>query len=148
MKILIAYATYSGSTSQAAQIVTDTLTTSGHTATLKTIAEIAPDELSSYDIIVFGSPSWDYEGKDGYPHGDFMTFINKVGDSRLEKKFAIFGLGDQSYQHFCGAVDILETFVTKIGGTLVQPSLRINGFYFDNEGNTQKIKEWAQKLSA
>jgi flavodoxin I len=62
------------------------------------------------------------------------------------KKFAIFGLGDSSYKHFCGAVDHLEELVKTMKGTLIVPSLRIDKFYSDQTGNMDKINAWADSV--
>ncbi|MBI2405362.1 flavodoxin domain-containing protein [Candidatus Gottesmanbacteria bacterium] len=145
MNILVAYATNSGGTAEAAQIVTDTLTTQSHTVTLKRITDVNPDALSTFDVILFGSPSWDYKDQEGVPHEDFIAFMEKMKGKTMSKPFAIFGLGDRSYPHFCGAVEHLEAFVKTIGGTLVGPSLRIDGFY-TKPGNRETVQKWAQQI--
>ena len=65
-----------------------------------------------------------------------------------DKSFAVFGCGDKSYLHFCGAVDELEGFVAQVKGKTASESLKIDGFFFDLEGNTEKIESWAAGLTA
>lgn len=145
MNILVAYATNSGGTKEAAQIVADALTKQNHTVTLEMIANVNPDTISPFDTILFGSPSWDYKDQEGLPHEDFIAFMEKMKGKQVAKPFGIFGLGDSSYTHFCGGVDHLEAFTKTIGGTLVGTSLRIDGFY-TKPGNQEKVKAWAEHL--
>jgi flavodoxin I len=147
MKLLILYATYSGSTQQASQIVKDTLLSKGHEVVLKLTADTKPAELSEYDGIILCTPTWDYDGKEGMPHEDYMTFMEACAGSVWPgKSFAILGLGDSSYSHFCGSVDHLEEFVKKVQGTLIHDSLRIDGFFFDQETNTTRIRDWSEAV--
>ncbi len=153
MNILVAYATNSGGTADAANIVSTALTSGNHQVTTKMIHDVAPDDLAAFDLILFGSPSWDYQDKEGVPHEDFIAFMEKMkglpagrqGKTLPNKNVAIFGLGDSSYTHFCGAVDHLEEFVKTLQGKLMSESLRIDGYY-THPGNQEKVKEWAEHL--
>lgn len=151
MHVLIAYATNSSGTLVTSVVIAQVLKNAGHQVTHKDIREVNPLDLSHFDVIVFGSPSWDYESPEGrlegQPHEFFRKFIkNAEGVSLPEKKFAIFGLGDTAYIKFTGAVDHLEAFVKKMGGKLVIPSLRIDGFYFNQPENEKKAAMWADNL--
>ena len=143
------YATNSGGTFMASEMVQSTLSKHNHTVTVKQVHETMPDEFANYDLVVLGSPSWDYEGAEGQPHEDYRPFMEKAtGKIFANKPFAIFGLGDRSYTIFTGAVNHLEEFVKKLQGKLVVESLRIDGFYFDQEKNVKLVEEWAEKLAS
>ncbi|MCX8008856.1 MAG: flavodoxin family protein [Patescibacteria group bacterium] len=145
MNILILYATNSGGTEMAAQMIGQHL--SDHTIEIKRVLEQNPDTLNQYDCILFGSPSWDYDGKEGQPHDDFWEFKKKMEGKTLNgKRCAIFGLGDSSYKIFTGAVDVLEQWVNEWKGTLIVPSIRIDKFYYQQAENAQLIEEWSKKL--
>lgn len=149
MNILIAYATYSGGTQAAGEFLSQTLTTAGHQVTLKMINEISFEDALNYDLRVFASPSWDYEGKEGQPHQDFITWMETNKDKKMEGKVcAVLGLGDSSYAHFCGAVQIIEDFLKNAGGVLKTESLKIDGYLFDMEKNNTLILEWSKKISS
>jgi flavodoxin I len=146
MKILLLYATNSGGTEMAAQMIAQHLST--HNVEMKRVLEEPAEDLNNYDAIILGSPSWDYGGKEGQPHDDFWEFKKKMeGKSEDGKKFAIFGLGDSSYKIFTGAVDELEKWVSEWKGTLVVPSLRMDKFYYQQAENTQLIEDWCKKLN-
>ena len=145
MNIGIFYATYSGGTQMATDFLSQDLKTAGHTVDLKPIAQVSFEDTLSYDLRIFASPSWDDEDKEGQPHVDFISFIEKsAGKNFGGKPCAIFGLGDISYGHFCGAVDHLEEFVKKSGGKLVTESLRIDNYMIDMDGYNKKLTEWAK----
>lgn len=149
MDILILYATYSSGTEIACQTIEGILKQHNHTITRKMVKETPLDELTRYDLIILGSPSWDYEGDEGQPHQDFINFITTNSPHTLpSKKFAVIGLGDSTYAHFCGAVDHLENFVKQVKGELLLPSLRVDGFYFNQEKNLEQIKQWAQEIAS
>lgn len=147
MNILLVYATNSGGTAQAAQMIADTLTGKGHTVTIQEAKETGPNHLTAAPLVILGSPSWDYNGMDGQPLQEMVEFLNRCKDVSLEKTpCAVFGLGDRSYTYFCGAVTYLEAFVTRVKGTLLVPSLKIDGFYMHPEAS-QNITAWANEVA-
>lgn len=149
MTILIIYATNSGGTLVVAQSISDLLTQKGHTLTVKEAAEVNPQELTGFDLIILASCTWDYAGEEGMPHEHFMNLSKQMEGQTLENKpFAIVGLGDSSYTHFCTSVDHLEAFVGKLKGKLLIESLRIDGFYFNQEENNKLVQSWTEKLAA
>lgn len=147
MNILLIYATYSSGTMQASQVVFDTLTGKGHTVTVKKAHEINIEDFIPHDLIILGSPSWLINNKDGMPHEDFVALIERSQGKTFEnKRFAIFGLGDESYAHFCGAVDHLKSFVEQGKGHLVGEVLRIDGYLFNEEKNAARLREWVEQI--
>lgn len=147
MNILLVFATNSGGTEMAAQLITQQLT--NHTVTMKRAVEATLEDVQQAECVILGSPSWDYAGKEGQPHDDFHAFQGKLASAQFDgKKFAVFGLGDTSYKHFCGAVDELETWISGWKGTLVVPSLRIDKFFYQQAEATEAINSWCQKLTS
>lgn len=147
MNILLVYATNSGTTMMAAQTMSDVLTKKGHLITMKEARVTSVEDFNASQAIILGSPSWEFEGRDGMPHEDIMSLIEKLKTSTFDgKPFAVFGLGDSTFPHFCGAVTHLEEFITTVKGKLVVPSLKIDKFFNDQTGNTEKITKWAESL--
>lgn len=146
MKVLIIYATNSGGTYVVSQLIKDTLSPK-HEVAVKKTTEVLPAETGAFDLIILGSPSWNFGGKEGQPHETMLALLNSLKTQKFSgKKFALYGCGDSSYTHFCGAVDELEQFAEEVDGRLVLPSLKIDGFYFDLEKNVAAVKAWATKL--
>ncbi|HCR81436.1 MAG TPA: hypothetical protein DIV47_03085 [Candidatus Pacebacteria bacterium] len=149
MNILLLYATNSGGTQQVSQMVASLLQENGHTVSVKNPKESNADELSVAGLIIFASPSWDYQDKEGMPHEDFISLLESLKGKTLENKpFAIVGLGDSSYAHFCGAVDEFEKVVQNLKGKLIVPSLKIDGYYLHMDENNQAVRDWTSKLLA
>lgn len=147
MNILLIYATNSGTTQVVAEFIADALTKAGHTMTVQEARKTNPEDLNAFKLVLFGSPSWDFNGMEGMPHEEFLPLMEKLHEIKFTgKQFAIFGLGDRSYKKFCGAVDVLETFVTEIGGTLAIPSIRIDNYYSNVDGFNGKILAWVNSL--
>lgn len=146
MKILICYATYSSGTQTASEFLEEHLKAT-HDVTRKQVKEVDPDEFKNYELIIFGSPSWEINKIEGMPHQDFIELTQKaLGKTYEDRTFAVFGLGDETYAHFCGAVDHLELFIMDMKAKLVHPSLKIEGFYFKKDENVKTLLEWSDKL--
>ncbi|OGG04953.1 hypothetical protein A2Z33_06690 [Candidatus Gottesmanbacteria bacterium RBG_16_52_11] len=148
MNILVIFATYSGGTQIASATLAEALKAEGHSVTVKGPAETQTDELVKSDAVVLCTPTWDFEGKEGQPHEDYVGFMEKTKGASLEgMPFAVLALGDSSYTHFCGSAEVLEAYVTSVGGILKVPSLKIDGYFFSQEKHTGSIREWAKSFS-
>lgn len=147
MNILLVYATNSGSTASAAQIISDVLSGKGHTVSIKDAKTATPEDVTTAPFFILGSPSWDHDGLEGQPLPEMEEFIARSKEIKLNgKPCAVFGLGDRSYTYFCGAVTYLEAFIKRTGGRLVVPSLKVDGFYMKPEASAN-ITTWANALA-
>ena len=147
MNTLIIYATYSGSTMMAAQTLGQALQQAGQLVELKMALDTQAADLQSAELVVLASPSWDYSGEEGMPHDDFMTMIEKFGETEFEDQaFAILGLGDSNYNKFCGAVDYLTQWIDRIGGKLIGQPLKIDQYFMNEQKANEAIQTWASTL--
>ena len=146
MKVLVVYATLSGSTMTAANIIADTLKAHGHEVTMATADQVTAANMTGVGAVLFGSPSWEDEGLDGQPLPEVRKCIEGLKPEDLTgKKVALFGLGDVSYPRFCGAVDVMAEKLKALNVTPMVESLRIDRYYSSPE-NEQKVKSWAERL--
>lgn len=145
-KILIAYATNSGGTLTASEFIQESLKTKNFEVALKDIRGVKKDTLTEYDLVIFGSPSWNYDNKEGQPHEFFTKFMTENNELAL-KKVAVFGLGDTAYLRFCGAVDIILDFAKKNGAEIIAEPLRVDGFFFSQKENEDLIEKWIEFLT-
>ncbi|MDO8669284.1 MAG: flavodoxin family protein [Candidatus Buchananbacteria bacterium] len=146
MKILISYATNSGGTYEAGLIIQDVLAQK-HQVDLKKALLTAPDDFNNYDLIIFGSPSWTFGDRDGFPHEDMLLFLNKLqGQSYPAKKFAVYGCGDSSYAVFCGAVEKMEATISQLQGQKIVDSLKLDGYFFKQKDNEIRVADFAKKI--
>lgn len=144
MNILISYSTNSGSTYVVARTIAASLEKK-HTTILKPASLAHELDVEKADIILLGSPSWDVNGKEGQPHETMLALVERLSTISLEqKRLLLFGCGDSSYTHFCGAVDELEIWAKTTKATLLLPSLRLDEFFFHEEKNITKTKAWIE----
>lgn len=143
MNILVIYDTYSSSTETAVKFATEILKNAQHSVQISKANVVDPTIFSNFDLIILASPSWWVDEKDGQPHIHYKDLFAKSENLNFSShSFAIFGLGDSTYAHFCGAVDCLEKFVKDHQGKIFIDSLRIDSFYFDQKNNEERLKNW------
>ena len=131
----------------AAELIASVLRGAGHEVDALTVDSATKDLVASHDVLIVGSPSWEDEGKDGQPLPEIRKFLESLtADDLKNKKVAVIGLGDISYPHFCGAVDVIEEKLKNLNVNLAIQSLKVDRYYSlpDNE---QKVKDWATNLS-
>lgn len=148
MKILLLYATNSGSTFLISQQIAQIYSEANHQVELVDIRFATPKNFQDHDLIIMGSPSWDNQELEGQPHQAFFDFFQQHQTLRFDdQRVCVFGLGDKSYIYFCGAVDVLKKWVEDRGGQIFHEPLRINRFYFhDPEVSFKQAEEWAQSV--
>lgn len=125
--ILIVYGSTTGNTESVAERVASTLSKAGHEVALKNAADIAAKGLAEgFDLVLLGCSTWGDE--DIELQDDFVPVYENLEEAGLGgKKVAVFGCGDSSYTHFCGAVDAIEEKAASLGANVVVGSLKIDG---------------------
>jgi len=141
---LIIYGSTTGNTEYVAETLADYLKGYDWEVTLSNVADAGVDELeTNYSLYLLGCSTWGEEEIE--LQDDFNDFYdNMTGDLRLSGKlFAIFGCGDSSYEHFCGAVDSIEDRVVDLGATIAGDSLKIDG-----DPEPADINEWIADITS
>lgn len=126
-KTLVVYGSTTGNTETVAEQVQAVLSQRCWEATLKNAADVSARGLAEgYDLVLLGCSTWgdqDIELQD-----DFVPLFEELDQAGLSgKKVAVFGCGDSSYTHFCGAVDAIEEKAGTLGAVLVTGALKIDG---------------------
>ena len=152
MTILIVYGTNSGGTMSAGQGLADRLTPAGHQVILKAAPDAQAADLDKPDLIILGSCTWsgDVNGvsEGGQLQEHMAQLVERLqGYNGQGRRFAVYALGDSSYDTFCQAADHLEKFVASIHGTLIVPSLRIDRYYFDHDTNDAALTVWVTSIN-
>jgi len=135
--------------------------------TLQNVAEISPSQMSAFDLLILGIPTWDY----GELQEDWEAVWLEIDDVDLtNKKVAIYGLGDQiGYpEWFQDAVGYLYEKVLDCGGevcgywpakgykferslALTENEEHFVGLALDDESefelSEQRISDWCKQLS-
>lgn len=92
--------------------------------------EIDKNILEKYDYFVLSAPTW----FDGELPNYWDEFVPDLEEMDLKnKKFAIFGLGDQKGypENFCDAIGILAGIIEDCGGTTVG-KVSVEGYTFES----------------
>jgi flavodoxin I len=138
---LIIYGTTTGNTEMLAGKIASVLKSVGVETTLENVIDVAVRELLEYDVILFGSPTWE----DGELQDDFADFYSDLERMDLKgKKAAVLGPGDSSYEHFCESVNIIEEGLRKCGAELILDGLKIDG---DVDESDKMVEDWTQQLT-
>ena len=140
---LIVFGSTTGNTEATAEMIENILKEKGVDVTVKNVVDAKVGELGKdYDLTVLGSSTW---GDDEIEfQEDFQSFYDELDDADLkDKKVALFGCGDSSYEYFCGAVDLLEDKMKELNAKLVNEPLRIDGEVDDAE---DEIQGWATEI--
>lgn len=148
MNICIAYETYSSSTETVVTIVATKLTEKGHAVTVRRMRDgVRPEDLKKTDLTIFATPSWFECGKEGQPHISFLNFMDTAqNESFSGMKFALIGLGDSTYAHFCHAIDLLGGFLERHEAQNIAPTLKLDSFLSNTEHETKRLEEWIDRL--
>ena len=126
-KILVIYGSSTGNTESIAKMIADGLSDAGHEVTLCNAADVAaPGLAEGYDAVLMGASVWgeaEIELQD-----DFEPLFQEFEKMGLEgRKLAAFASGDREYEHFCGAVDVIEERGNNCGAILMTEGLRLEG---------------------
>lgn len=147
MNILIVFDTYSGGTLDATTYVNKLLSEKNHQVVSKKVSDVTHADFSSSEFIIFATPSWYVDNKDGQPHINFKDITESNEDLHLKnKKVAVFGLGDEAYAHFGGGADVLTTFVKNKGAIIVSDPLKIDSYYANQKNAHEKLRHWIETL--
>ena len=144
-KAAIIFGSTTGNTETAAHIVSDAIRKMGWEASVMDVAGLPVNELEKdYDLILLGASTWGEEEIE--LQEDFAAFFEEMDTIRLDgRKLAVFGCGDSSFTHFCGAVDAIAAKVEEMGAVLVYDPLKIDG---DPQDAREEIVGWTEAVAA
>ena len=153
MKIDLIYGTNSSGTAMVAEIIAEALRTGKHQMTVRHARDVSAVTIGRAPLTILGSCTWErivggkkLEGQLQYHMFRLATSLRK---RRLtDYQFALFALGDSSYSLFCHAADELEQLVVDIGAQQIVPTLRIDGWFFNQPANEQRVRRWAEHLKS
>lgn len=142
---LIIYGSTTGNTEMVANRVGEILSKKGFSVVVREVTEAKVSELGNgFDLTLLGASTWGDEEIEFQE--DFEPFFEELDSANLkEKKVALFGCGDSSYEYFCGAVDELEDKMEKLQANVINQSLRIDG---DPDDVDSEIVEWAEDVAS
>ena len=145
MNVLIVYGSETGNTESLAESMGERIRAAGHSVKVLNAADAVAEGLcSGYDAVLFGCSAW---GTDEVElQGDFNTLFEEFDSIDVQgKKAACFASGDSSFEHFCGAVDVIGGKLTALGAVIMEDGLRVEGDY---SGNKEDVDAWTDRIIA
>lgn len=141
-KALIIFGSNTGNTETAAWHVGEALQASGWQTVIKSASEVSAAGLGrGYDLLLLGCSTWGDEEIE--LQDDFVPLYEEFEKADLSgRKVAVFGCGDSSYTHFCGAVDAIAEKAESLGAHLVVGSLKIDG-----DPDKDDVLTWAKAVA-
>ncbi|MFC4104213.1 flavodoxin [Paenibacillus xanthanilyticus] len=140
--ILVVYASLTGNTEEAAEVIAAAAREAGADTVLKEAFDANAEELLQYDGIIIGAYTWG----DGELPDEFLDFYDGMAGLDLTgKKAAVFGSGDTSYPIYCGAVDTIENKLKELGAEVVCESLKFE--YGASSGEKERASEIGKLLA-
>ncbi len=139
---LIIYGSTTGNTEYVAGVLERVLSEAGSSVKKLNAADAAPEGLcDGYDLVLFGCSTW---GDDSIEvQDDFIPLLESFGSINARgKNTAVFGCGDTSYTHFCGAVDVIEQQLEEQGAKVLD-TLKIDG---DPQTEKDEIEQWGKRV--
>ncbi|MGV3279021.1 flavodoxin family protein [Rickettsiales bacterium LUAb2] len=144
MKILIIYGSNTGNTKQLAKIIKNELISIKAKVVIINAKDLNEQyEFSEeYTLVILTCSTWGIEP--AVMQEDFAKFWQMLNKTSINgKKFAVLGLGDNYYPHFCHALDLITEDLEKYGGNLTMDLLAISDPFIKYE---HEILNWLKKL--
>ncbi len=143
-QVLIIYGSETGNTERAAEIMAHALNRQdGIQAETIAAGDLRVEEkLKSAKAVLMGASTWDH----GLPQDDFKVFMEDVDPALISPlDVGVFGFGDPEGfpEAFCGATDVIRTWLSEKGATVVGDNLRLGG---DADDLRQDLETFALKF--
>jgi flavodoxin short chain len=142
-KVLIVYGSTTGNTESVSDAIAKFFENNGLNVEIRNAADVAVENMADgFDAVLLGSSTW---GDDEIElQDDFVQVYDNLDKAGLGgRKVAVFGCGDSSYEHFCGAVDALEERAGELGADIIGDTLKIDG-----DPDLNEAAAWAETILA
>ena len=142
---LIVYGSTTGNDAGIAEALGERIGHAGHDVTVSNAADVTAEGLcNGYDAVLFGCSAW---GTDEVEmQDDFNALYEEFDRIGVKgKKAACFASGDSSFEHFCGAVDVIEGRLAGLGAEIMEEGLKVEGDY---SGSRNEVDGWCDRIIA
>jgi|GEM_PF-1095743 len=141
-RVLVVFGTHSGNSQLVADYIKSGIDSLGIPCDCQRAERVKIEEAMGYGMLVLISSTWNV----GSLNDNYQVFHNELIKTKMPgKPIAVIGIGDSKhYDIFCGAADIMEKSVMKIGAELVMPTMRIDTPVFEF---LPKMELWAKDLA-
>ena len=139
-RIEILFGTHSGNAHNLANVIGESLANEGFDAVVSDLGDVEPESIFDMDtIIIVTSTHGDGEPPDNASEWmSYLKFNEEIDLSHLH--FAVLGLGDNYYPHFCQCGKDFEEYLSKHGGHPLTNRLDCDLYY------EEQYPEWLNGL--
>ena len=136
----IVFASQTGNAKNLAHVISESLHSHNIENDVQDMSDLTPESLSDFSkLLIVTSTFGDGEPPDnGSEWMSYLKFTDQVSLTNL--KFAVLGLGDTYYPHFCQAGKDFEELLFKHGGSSMIRRLDCDLYYEEQYG------EWLEEL--
>lgn len=123
-----------------ANVISESLANAGFNSPVSDMGELDPENILDMDnIIIVTSTHGDGEPPDNASEWmSYLKFNEEINLSHVN--FAVLGLGDTYYPHFCQCAKDFEQYLSKHGGHSMVPRLDCDLYY------EEQYPEWLSSL--
>jgi sulfite reductase (NADPH) flavoprotein alpha-component len=138
LKIL--FGSQTGNARNLAEVLATSLEANDISAEVVDMSEMDPEQIGQMNhLLIVTSTYGDGEPPDNA--SEWMSYLKFEEDLKLEQLFyAVLGLGDPYYPHFCQCAKDFDYYLSKKGGKQMLPLLACDRYYEEQYG------EWLQQL--
>lgn len=128
-EINILFGTQTGNAQNLAHVIGESLVNEGFSSNISDMGDIDPENIHDMDyVIIVTSTHGDGEPPDNASEWmSYLKFNEEIDLSHLH--FAVLGLGDNYYPHFCQCGKDFEEYLSKRGGQSLIPRLDCDLYY-------------------
>ena len=139
-KLNILFGTHSGNSQNLAHVIGESLSNEGFFCDVQDLGAVEPESIHDMDfVIIVTSTHGDGEPPDNA--SEWMSYLKFNEELDLSHvNFAVLGLGDSYYPHFCQCGKDFEEYLSKHGGHLLTRRLDCDLYY------EEQYPEWLSGL--
>jgi sulfite reductase (NADPH) flavoprotein alpha-component len=136
----ILFGTQSGNAANLAQVISDSLSNEGITNEVWDMGELDPNEIQNFShLLIVTSTYGDGEAPDNA--SEWFSYLKFAEDLDLTPlRYAVLGLGDTYYPHFCQCAKDFDQFLARLGARPMLRRLDCD-LYFE-----EQYPEWLNEL--
>ena len=140
MSVKILYGTETGNSEALAVQASEALKEAGIEADVLDMGNVSLNDLKGYDKALFITSTWG----DGDAPGNAIALLEELKSEKTkclsELNYAVFGIGESIYEHFCQAAIDFDEAVFDLGAK------RIESLEKSEEDNEENLKNWIEKI--
>lgn len=138
--LTIAFGSQSGNARNLAHVVLGEVESAGVSAEVVDMADVIPEEISQYkNLLIVTSTYGDGEPPDNA--SEWMSYVKFSDDVELPNlRFAVLGLGDTYYPHFCQCAKDFDEYLSKRGGHRLLRRLDCD------QNSEEQYADWVREL--